>query len=93
MCLAVPMKVRQIQKKDTAVVEFGTIERNVNIQLLDGVKPGDYLVVHAGVAIEKLDREEAERMLELLGTLETTPKTHHSHPKASPLKGEGTKRN
>ena len=70
MCLAVPMKVKRVLEKNTATVEFGTITKNINIQLLDGVKTGDYLIVHAGVAIEKLDSGEAERMLELLGTLE-----------------------
>ncbi len=70
MCLAVPMKVKKVLEENTAIAEFGSITKNVNIQLLDGVKAGDYLIVHAGIAIEKLDPGEAERMLELLGTLE-----------------------
>ena len=70
MCLAVPMKVKKVLEENTAIAEFGSITKNVNIQLLDGVKAGDYLIVHAGIAIEKLDPGEAERMLELLSTLE-----------------------
>ncbi|MBN1445451.1 MAG: HypC/HybG/HupF family hydrogenase formation chaperone [Candidatus Omnitrophica bacterium] len=69
MCLAVPMKVTAI-KGNTATAEFGTVMREVNIELLEDVRKGDYIIVHAGVAIEKLDEDEAERMLELLGTLE-----------------------
>jgi len=64
------MKVKKVLEENTAIAEFGSITKNVNIQLLDGVKAGDYLIVHAGIAIEKLDPGEAERMLELLGTLE-----------------------
>lgn len=69
MCLAVPMKVSAI-KGNTATAEFGTVMREVNIELLEDVRKGDYIIVHAGVAIEKLDEDEAERMLELLATLE-----------------------
>jgi len=64
------MKVKKVLEENTAIAEFGSITKNVNIQLLDGVKAGDYLIVHAGIAIEKLDPGEAERMLELLSTLE-----------------------
>lgn len=72
MCLAVPMKVKQVLEEGTATVEFGSITRRVNIQLLNDVKQGDYLIVHAGVAIEKLETEEAERMLEILCTLDNS---------------------
>ncbi len=70
MCLAVPMKVLKLEKENSANVEFGGITKTVNIQLLGRVEKGDYVIVHAGVAIEKLDEKEAERMLELLGTLQ-----------------------
>ncbi len=63
------MRVAAI-KGNTATAEFGTVIREVNIELLEGVRKGDYIIVHAGVAIEKLDEDEAEKMLELLGTLE-----------------------
>ncbi len=69
MCLAVPMKVAAIEG-NTATAEFGTVIREVNIELLEDVRKGDYIIVHAGIAIEKLDENEAERMLELIGTLE-----------------------
>ncbi len=70
MCLAVPMRVKRIGESGTATVEFGGITKKVNIQLLKNVKHGEYLLIHAGVAIEKVDQKEAEKTLQLLGTLQ-----------------------
>jgi len=68
MCLAVPMKVVSV-KGNTAVAEFGGLKKEVNVELVAGVKKGDYLIIHAGCAIEKLDRDYAEETLSLLGGL------------------------
>lgn len=62
MCLAVPLKVIEI-KGDTAVVERGGVSRKVRIDLLRSVDVGDYVLVHAGIAIERIDPEEADRTL------------------------------
>ncbi len=64
MCLAVPMKLVEISG-DTAVAEIGGVRREVNVQLLEGAGIGDYVIVHAGFAIQKLDREDAEETLRL----------------------------
>ena len=69
MCLAVPMKVIKI-KNNTAIAEFGSLKKEVNIELLSDVTPGDYIIVHAGCAIEKLDKKYAYETLHLLGDLE-----------------------
>jgi len=69
MCLAVPMKVKKVEENNTATVEFGGITKKVNVQLINNVKTNDYLLVHAGVAIEKLDTDEAETKLKLLSEL------------------------
>ena len=69
MCLAVPMKVVKI-KNNTAIAEFGSLKKEVNIELLSDVIPGDYIIVHAGCAIEKLDKKYAYETLHLLGDLE-----------------------
>jgi len=63
MCLAIPMRVKSV-KGDEAIVEVSGVEYKANIQLLDDVKIGDYLIVHAGFAIEKLDEEEASKSLD-----------------------------
>ena len=65
MCLAVPMKLIKVNG-DTGVVELGGSEIEVNLQLLEDVKVDDYIIVHAGFAIQKLDQEDAEETLAIL---------------------------
>ena len=65
MCLAIPMKIKEI-RKEFALVESGRLLRTVNIQMLPGIKPGDYVLVHAGFAIEKLDPVRAKETLRML---------------------------
>ena len=65
MCLAVPGKVIRIEG-ETASVDFGGTERTDHIQLLSTVEVGQYVLIHAGFAIQILDREEAEKTLALL---------------------------
>jgi len=65
MCLAIPGKIKSIDKKTRhAKVSFNGIEKDVNIEVVD-VKIGDFIVVHAGYAIQKLDQKEAEETLKL----------------------------
>ncbi len=65
MCLAVPAKVISVSG-DTAKVDFGGIQREVVIALIENdLKPGDYVMVHAGFAIEKIDEKTALSILEL----------------------------
>ncbi|MEM3396928.1 MAG: HypC/HybG/HupF family hydrogenase formation chaperone [Thermoplasmata archaeon] len=63
MCLAVPAKVLEIHGKK-AKVDFGGVFREVDISLVNA-KIGDYVIVHAGYAIEVMDRETAEETLKL----------------------------
>ncbi|MCD6169363.1 MAG: HypC/HybG/HupF family hydrogenase formation chaperone [Candidatus Latescibacteria bacterium] len=65
MCLAIPMKVIKI-KGSEGIVELSGVEREVNLQLVEDVSVGDYILIHAGFAIQKLDREEAEETLSYL---------------------------
>ena len=65
MCLAIPLRVVSI-KAPVAVAEVGGVERPVNIMLLDKVEIGDYVLVHAGFAIQKIDPAEAKKTLELI---------------------------
>ncbi len=62
MCLAVPGLIEDIDG-DTAEVDFGGVTREVNISLVEA-EIGDYVIVHAGYAIEKLEEEEAKKSLE-----------------------------
>ncbi|MBM3251839.1 MAG: HypC/HybG/HupF family hydrogenase formation chaperone [Candidatus Omnitrophica bacterium] len=64
MCLAVPMKVEEI-RQDMALVSIASVKRRVNVQLIPNLKIGDYIIVHAGFGIQKLDEKEARKTLKL----------------------------
>lgn len=69
MCLAIPGKILEIQEQHgarTARVEFGGIVRQVSLDFVPEVDLGDYVMVHVGFAISRVDRAEAERTYELL---------------------------
>jgi hydrogenase expression/formation protein HypC len=69
MCLAIPMRVVEISG-ETGTVEAGGIQRKVGFMLLDGVRRGDYVIVHAGFAIQTIDASEARKTLALFEGLE-----------------------
>jgi len=69
MCVAVPMIIKKI-KGEKGVVEIGGVEREVGLQLLRDVKVGDYVIVHAGFAIQQLDEEDAKETLALFAEME-----------------------
>ena len=70
MCLAVPGKLLSVEGEDplvrTGKVSFGGILKEVNLTCVPEAKIGDYVIVHAGLAISVLDEEEATRTLEYL---------------------------
>jgi len=68
MCLAVPMKVVEIEGP-VARVEDSGVRRQVRVDLIEGVQVGDYVIVHAGIAIERLDADEAQETLRLFAEL------------------------
>jgi len=65
MCLAIPGKVESVEHP-FAVVDFSGTKKKVRIDLLDDVKPGEYVLVHVGFAIEKVDEKEAKELEEML---------------------------
>jgi hydrogenase expression/formation protein HypC len=65
MCLGIPMRVRKI-KGDFAQVESGRLIRTINIQMLAHIKVGEYVIVHAGFAIQKIDPARAKETLRLI---------------------------
>ncbi|MEX2706254.1 MAG: HypC/HybG/HupF family hydrogenase formation chaperone [Candidatus Freyarchaeota archaeon] len=70
MCLAIPAKVLEI-RGEKAVVDFGGVKREAWITLVDDVKVGDYLIIHTGYAIQRLDKKDAEETLKLFREFET----------------------
>ncbi len=75
MCLGVPAQVME-RAGDTAVVELGGVRREVSLMLLDDVSVGEWVIVHAGFAIERLSEEEAEQTLSLLREIADATETH-----------------
>ena len=64
MCLGVPAKVME-RTGDTGFVELGGVGREISLMLLDDVSVGEWVIVHAGFAIERLSEEEAQQTLAL----------------------------
>ena len=70
MCLAVPGKVISIAGDDpitrTGKIDFGGISREASLAYVPEVQVGDYVIVHVGFALSRVDREEAEKIFEYL---------------------------
>ena len=64
MCLAVPAKITEINGEE-AVLDYGGVIRKANISMLSDVIVGDYVLVHVGYAISKLNEDEAKETLKL----------------------------
>ncbi|NJD61400.1 MAG: HypC/HybG/HupF family hydrogenase formation chaperone [Deltaproteobacteria bacterium] len=75
MCLGVPARVIEV-KEASATVEVGGARREISVMLLDRVAAGDWVILHAGFAIEKLSPEEAEKTLELFKELSDAAEIH-----------------
>ena len=73
MCLALPVKVVEIgsgARCEWAVVDLGGVRKEISLALLDGVQVGDYVILHVGYALSRLDPEEAEKTLALFAELD-----------------------
>lgn len=69
MCLAIPVRVVDKPDAETAVVDLGGVRKDISLALVEGVEVGDYVIVHVGYALNKLDPEEAERTLALFAEM------------------------
>lgn len=69
MCLAIPMRVLELLDGERARVEMGGVEKTISLALVDGVAVGDYVIVHVGFAITRLDAAEAEKTLALFAEI------------------------
>lgn len=74
MCLAVPAKVLEISGNLAKVCRKG-VERDVSIMLLPETKVGDFVLVHAGFAMEKVEKDDAETTDALLAEMQGAPRT------------------
>lgn len=69
MCLAVPMKLVEVRGDDTGIADLDGVRHDVDLSLVAEPRTGDYVIVHAGFAIEKLDQEDADARLALFAEL------------------------
>lgn len=68
MCLAIPGKIVEIVDADNhiAKVDVSGVKRNINIGMLDDTQVGDYVLIHVGFAMSKIDQQRAEETLQIL---------------------------
>ncbi len=69
MCLSIPVRIVSIEG-EYATVSFGENSYKAGLHLLDDVQAGDYVLLHAGFAIQKIDSEEAEKTLRLIDDMQ-----------------------
>ena len=66
MCLAIPGKIEKLLDNNCAIATFGGIKKQICLDLLSGIKVGDYVNVHVGFAINKIDQKQAEDNLRFI---------------------------
>jgi len=75
MCHAIPAQVIEVLNAEQAKVEIGGVQQTVSTLLVDPVTVGDYLIIHVGFALDKLDPDEADATLAALAELATLNET------------------
>jgi hydrogenase expression/formation protein HypC len=69
MCLAIPAEVTKLLPDEMAVVSIDGVSKEISVALIEDLAVGDYVIIHVGYALTKIDPEEARRTLELLREL------------------------
>lgn len=69
MCLALPARIVECLANDMAIVDLGGVRKEISLALVEDVAIGDYVIVHVGFALNKLDTEEAENTLALFAEM------------------------
>lgn len=64
----------ELRDDDQAVVDLGGIRKEISLALVNGVQPGDYVIVHVGYALGLIDPDEAQRTLDIFNELEQAPR-------------------
>ncbi len=79
MCLAIPARVIELTAGDNALVDLAGVQKEISLALVDDVAVGDYVIVHVGYALNKLDPDEAAKTLALFAELGEFNQTGISH--------------
>ena len=75
MCLALPARVVELLPASEGTIDLGGVRKRISLELVTDVQPGDYVIVHVGYALQKLDPAEAERTLALFAEAGLTDTT------------------
>ena len=93
MCLAIPGKIASISGDDpllrTGKVDFGGILKEANLAYVPEAKVGDYVIVHVGFAISRVDEAEARQVFEYLREMEELSELRQDEPAAATGKSAG----
>jgi hydrogenase expression/formation protein HypC len=73
MCLALPAQVVALLEPDAALIDIDGVRKRISLALVDGVSAGDYVIVHVGYALTRLDPAEAARTLALFAEAGLVP--------------------
>jgi hydrogenase expression/formation protein HypC len=65
MCLALPARVVELLPESQGLIDVGGVRKRISLELVADLRPGDYVIVHVGYALQKLDPDEAARTLAL----------------------------
>jgi hydrogenase expression/formation protein HypC len=69
MCLAIPARVVELSGNDMAIVDLGGVRKDISLAMVEDVAVDDYVIVHVGFALNKLNQEEAEKTLALFAEM------------------------
>jgi len=69
MCLAIPALIVERREGDTALIDLDGVRKEISLALTPEAQPGDYVIVHVGYALTRLDPEEAQRTLAMFAEL------------------------
>ncbi len=68
MCLAIPVQIKEILSGDEAIAEISGVKKTISTALVEDIHVGDYVILHVGYALQKIDPEEAKKTIELFNS-------------------------
>lgn len=69
MCLAIPARIEELTTPGNAIVNLGGVRKEISLALVDDAAIGEFVIVHVGYALQKVDQEEAERTLAMFAEM------------------------
>ncbi|MBW1709426.1 MAG: HypC/HybG/HupF family hydrogenase formation chaperone [Deltaproteobacteria bacterium] len=73
MCLAIPTRIIDIDQNEMLTIESGGVRKKISASLIENARVGEWVIVHAGFAIQKLDEKEAQETIRLLREIADEP--------------------